>query len=315
MTLGANETAHLTTTDIIGKTGIDIADQDIVLYRIRRLFIMKKSIYIDFNILTWYMNNKTENENVGKCLEKIKKKYDIYCSPAHFEEIAKIEREMKERKISKAVIRKHKRYLEELTNQNIVYIEPRTSYGKYVLKKNSGLFPQVYRDVIKKDGPNITRAVETIDKKNLEFWKEKRATANDPNKSENKFLNATLVSGISTKDIFESKAVAYICEKTSWDDYKEKISPKLLKNIYEIDVKRPYHIFSLHIECAMKILNYCGYHSDTGNLESPTHDISHAIYGAKCDYFITRDKKLFFRLKAVYFWLGVPTKVFLCKGK
>ena len=44
---------------------------------------------------------------------------------------------------------------------------------------------------------------------------------------------------------------------------------------------------------------------------STLHDSSHIEYASYCDYFVTRDKKLFLRTRAIFEFLGIQTEVIL----
>ena len=269
---------------------------------------MKKNIYIDFNILTAYMKEK-KDRNVISDLQNMKKMYNIYCSPAHFEEIAKIYRKNQEK--GREYIACHIEYLKELTSNNIIYF-PYGSINDRLEFMKQDFYKILYR-VMNDAGIEKTQEVEEDDAKAIEAWKKIRAMVNTNQREipdDLKCLDTKRVSAISPEDIFQSDAMNFICERTRWPGDKI-IMPESLRNIYKQDLKGPFGVFEGHVECAMKLLNYCGYHSDTTNLGSVTHDISHAHYGSKCDYFVTRDKKFSYRIRAAYFWLGVPTHIIL----
>mgnify|MGYP000034444574 CR=1 FL=1 len=276
---------------------------------------MKETLYIDFNVLTNYM----KDENVRKKIVELKNRYDIYCSPAHFEEIAKIMRKMEDNgNVSKGYIRSHIEKLEELTDRRIIYFPTRSVDDKLAFM-NSGKvdFKTVYNRVVRNMGTILTASVEGSDKANLLRWKKVRASINNDENIECEYtkeqiecLNPQKVSMNTPEKIFEDSSVNFICSETVWDKIG-KLTPSDLRNVFQQDREKPYWHFEIHIECAMKILNYSGYHSDTANLESPTHDISHAHYGSICSDFVTFDEKFYFRIKAAYYWLGVPTKVHL----
>lgn len=69
------------------------------------------------------------------------------------------------------------------------------------------------------------------------------------------------------------------------------------------------------IEILMRVLNLCGYNSEKNERTavSSAHDVTHCIYGTKCDYLITMDKRFAKRCEAVYEFIGADTKVFYCK--
>ncbi len=64
-----------------------------------------------------------------------------------------------------------------------------------------------------------------------------------------------------------------------------------------------------------QILRLSGYQKDKGANKgvSHTHDVSHGIYGTGADFLVTADIRFSKRCEAVYFYLGVPTKVVCVK--
>ena len=65
------------------------------------------------------------------------------------------------------------------------------------------------------------------------------------------------------------------------------------------------------VEFLARTLDNCGYQRDSNvqKIYSGEHDISHMIYGSYCDLFVTNDVRLFYRVKAIYYYMGIPTKV------
>lgn len=64
------------------------------------------------------------------------------------------------------------------------------------------------------------------------------------------------------------------------------------------------------VDNVMKILLEEGFYSeDSEKVVSNIHDTTHCIYASYCDYFITRDKRLYKKVEVIYQFLGIPTKV------
>ncbi len=64
------------------------------------------------------------------------------------------------------------------------------------------------------------------------------------------------------------------------------------------------------IEFLYEVLQECGYNSDKKNTAvSGIYDTSHIIYATYCDFFVTNDTRLAKRVKAIYYYLGIGTKV------
>lgn len=68
-----------------------------------------------------------------------------------------------------------------------------------------------------------------------------------------------------------------------------------------------------HIELMLDFLEIIGYYQENNNkavkIRSRMHDISHAIYGANADYFVSNDIRFRNKLTAVYYFLEIPCKV------
>ena len=69
------------------------------------------------------------------------------------------------------------------------------------------------------------------------------------------------------------------------------------------------------VEVLMHALNYCGYYKEKNERTaiSSTHDVTHCIYGTKCDYLITMDKRFAKKCEAVYAFIGADVKVKYCQ--
>lgn len=91
-------------------------------------------------------------------------------------------------------------------------------------------------------------------------------------------------------------------------------SYKLLKGSFEI-FQKSHTQLEFSIEILFRILNQNGYNADKSlrTTSSGTHDISHAIYATAADWLLTTDTRFSAKCKAVFSFLGVPTKVVCCK--
>lgn len=92
---------------------------------------------------------------------------------------------------------------------------------------------------------------------------------------------------------------------------KKQISSNisLLKNCFDT-ISNDFKLLEFSIEFLHEVLNKCGYNRDKGSkVTSGIYDTTHSIYATYCDYFVTNDEKLKKRVKAIYHYLGVRTKV------
>ncbi len=85
------------------------------------------------------------------------------------------------------------------------------------------------------------------------------------------------------------------------------------KNKFEL-LKESHSSLQLTIGMLFVLLSYVGYKTEKRDKSvSGIHDVSHAIYATECDFLLTMDNKFAKKCEAVYSFLGVKTKVVLCK--
>ncbi|MGB2521743.1 hypothetical protein [Shewanella algae] len=119
-------------------------------------------------------------------------------------------------------------------------------------------------------------------------------------------LGPKIVSQLQPFDVFSNEAVKVEFSKS----LKENMIDKLLKG---------QELLSSHsdtediITVVLNFLEKIGYNQEENNklvkLRSRMHDVSHAIYGAKADFFVTNDVRFRNKLKATYHFLDIPCKV------
>lgn len=96
-----------------------------------------------------------------------------------------------------------------------------------------------------------------------------------------------------------------------------KIAPLKIINQFEIEkgcfggIRNKYSFMEFVFEFLHSTLNKCGYNRDKkdSTVISGIYDTTHSIYGTYCDYFVSSDDKLRKRISAIYYYLGVSTKV------
>lgn len=98
----------------------------------------------------------------------------------------------------------------------------------------------------------------------------------------------------------------------------DKMLPRdfiIARNIYNLRLKESHKELEIIVELLMRMLNFCGYWAEKSERTavSSTHDVSHCIYATSADYIISMDERFSKKCKAIYTYLGVPTKVIYCK--
>jgi hypothetical protein len=91
-----------------------------------------------------------------------------------------------------------------------------------------------------------------------------------------------------------------------------------LRAIVESDfkgIRADFPAFECLMEVIFDYLEKIRYHPEAEKkYRSRLHDVTHAIYAAYCAVFVTGDKKLQYKAKAAYSFLGIPTEVILLRA-
>lgn len=83
----------------------------------------------------------------------------------------------------------------------------------------------------------------------------------------------------------------------------------ILDKRHVVDITtRGFGVCEAAFDALMLTMIEFGYASEKSPMSS-LHDITHSIYGACCDYFVTRDSRLIKKLTSLYEFFGVKTKI------
>lgn len=268
-----------------------------------------RKIYLDMNVIRQCMKDvKFRNA----LLEA--NNLDFYYSIAHAEELAKIKNlNLRQQQID---------FINELTRRKEIYPSFQQTQAAIVKEDlNERVQKAIGKD---NEGRILTGNVEEVDRK---------STLNNIGIFEKNSIDTHKINTIDYKEIFHltgkdlfnssaSKAAKDIslswyfeingCSYTELKKYSSKMfndNPiNVLCNLHESGSTKE-DIFEL----LMKYLNQIGYHRDSykhlKKTGSATHDITHAFYASMTDYFVTDDKALQYRVKAVYYLLNLKTEV------
>lgn len=90
----------------------------------------------------------------------------------------------------------------------------------------------------------------------------------------------------------------------------KRITPFEIKEGCFEEISNQYSHMEIIFEFLHSTLNKCGYNRDKKTtVISGIYDTTHSIYGTYCDYFVSSDDRLRKRISAIYYYLGVSTKV------
>lgn len=250
-----------------------------------------RKIYLDYNVVSYLRAGK--DGLLNQKYEKMASDDLFIFSPAHLEDIAVSE---KRDGADKQIIVDEIEFLSKITQQNALI--PRTR-DLVVLCKES---PQdCYARVIEHYENNDL--AEAFDRAVIED-----AIA-DP------LGNPIQVNNIDPKDILNKLL------------YKELIGVWLVNNKIISsnecteslrwsfsDIENRFNVFEAYVNLAANLLEKIGYFREKeSKARSRLHDVSHMIYAAYSDIFVTADRKMLQKTKAIYSMLQVPTKVMSLK--
>lgn len=251
---------------------------------------MKKKLYLDFNVLIYLKDS--EDINLINSIQNLKEKdYLIVFSPAHIEEVAVSE----------------KRYNQprEKTDKDLDFISNFTKNNSLrpVTRNNCILFNEspheCYQRVIKDYSKNDL--AELIEKNVLEDAHTNPIS--EPREMNNK-KPEDLLQDIKTKK--------YILQKLVNNQIIEKKHIKKALQWKFKDIKSKFYIFEAYVDMSARYLEKLGFFREkTKKYRSRLHDVSHIIYSAYCDVFVTNDKKLYNKTKAIYSSLNIDTKIYM----
>ena len=98
------------------------------------------------------------------------------------------------------------------------------------------------------------------------------------------------------------------------ESYNTSYTSKDVRKIRDLGIKNPFQIFEAFVNVIFNCLEALRYFPEKPtNGRSRLHDVSHAIYGAYCDEFISGDNKLIRKSQVAYKYLGVYTEIIKLK--
>ena len=273
----------------------------------------KIRVYFDYNIYEDYAKGKIQLN-----LTELRKYYSVYQSVALIEEYYKAEKNCNEDN-------KNNLNSTRLAMSDINYDKHMLCPGDTRIICESDTFEKRYSIVKKYDTQEY---VAESAKHNYKIFKQ---LANEKKNNNSNMIN---YSNLSCEDIWNQKEIREYLEKFSvfLEEHNSECKLQLTK-FYGIGarktmkrLKKNYFLLKdmmfseevypdiLKLQTTIEFLNEllqgCGYNSDKKNTAvSGVYDISHMIYATYCDFFVTNDTRLAKRANAIYYYLGIGTKV------
>lgn len=253
-----------------------------------------RKLYLDHNIISYL--RKHEYPKLNEKIHLLKQNNQIIYSPAHIEEIAVSK--MRENSDDET-INKELNFLSEISNNNELL--PTTREKLELVKEQ----PVVCFERVVSDYYRLNDDAEEIEHNVI-------IDANKNGLEEPREMN-----NIKPEDIFQNinykqKIVQSLIDEKiiQKNDYSEVLNWKFK------DFRNRFYILEAYINLAANVLEWIGYYREKeAKSRSRMHDVSHIIYSSHCNTFITADKNLYMKTKAVFSLLEIKTKVILFKPK
>ena len=255
-----------------------------------------------------YLQENTDPELVGLVDKVDDSKVQFLFSPAHIEEIAAM---VMHHSIPNEVAEKRLCFLSKITKKTALLPFPRCDVeqscfkGVYLSKENP---ESTYARVISNYSLNVIP--ETHQREKIEAGERHQENTGIGAKKMNN-LDVTPMLEESKADFYKAVCSIWLENKeTVMKDYIPYSKPKI--EDLKFDFLRGY--FPLHEAVVEKIferLEKIRFWPDTAKQYlSGLHDVTHAIYAAYCDIFVTNDMKLKKKTEVAFKWLGAEAQVF-----
>lgn len=248
---------------------------------------MPEKIYFDYNVINYL--RQSSNEKLNEKFAGLDEQSLIVFSPAHLEEIAVSE---KRDKVSLDIIKKEIDFLTKIARNNSL---------RAITREKFVLFDEYPEDCYKRvlESYDLNDIAENIDEHVIRDANEN--PANNPKEVNN--IDPSLILSHITHREFISRSLA----NAGIIDHSEMVN--CLRWNFD-DLENRFCVFESYVNIAANILEKLGYFREKKDKSrSRLHDVSHIIYAAYCDVFVSADKKLLNKTKAIYSMLNVHTKV------
>lgn len=266
-----------------------------------------KYIYLDNNIIIDLKNKRSQE--VIHAVDRLKNYgHRVVFSPAHMEEIANTV--MHYGQSTESAYEKLD-FIRNLTESYCLLPYPKPNL---ILVRNNGI------------GTYIENPRDTYDRTVLSFYKNK--PVEDCRKYKLLEAEKNETAGFIRKVKANNSDIQTVLERNR-ENLSNNVNEKLFvlkmgrlgdfvpmelittSKIHFSYICQYFPILEFVIENTMEYLEYQRYYPDKSEKSlASLHDTTHAIYGAYADIFVTNDANFSKKLKAVYEWLGVETKVF-----
>ncbi len=258
---------------------------------------LKKMIYLDYNLFESYRQD--DIPGLRAAVDAIKDKHILPYSPAHMEDLASslMWKEHNEEEIRILLERSEDRLQNVINISKMVELLPAPDHQPtYVDREHPGeCLIRVLRHFDRNE------FLEVREHNFLKGMKENDVAGKRASKVSN-----LPVDFLSTPDFDTAILEGYAAEHALLLKKKEAG----LENFKWPEISKSHEVLEHVFEVLMNYLEEIRFRPEDVKLSrSRMHDVTHSIYATKADYFITGDNRFYHKVRAVYDYLGVPTKV------
>jgi len=250
--------------------------------------MIRKVLYLDHNIIS-YLRKQEDVELNSRMKSAYESGWIVAFSPAHLEEIAVSEK-------------KYDRSLDDV-NEEISFLSIISGRNalRPVTKKSCEFYNESPSDCYQRvvDNYSVNDVAEKINQKRIR-------DAHDNPQGDPKEMNNLTPEEVLNKPDYKDEVVKILMQVGMVSHCEME---KALHWSFS-DLKNKFDVFETYVDIASNIIERIGYFREgRKNYRSNLHDVSHIIYAAYCTAFVSSDKKLLKKAKAIYSMLNVPTKV------
>lgn len=261
----------------------------------------RKMIYLDYNLFESYLQDDVPG--LREAVDAIKDKHILPYSPAHLEDLASslMWKEHSEAEIKRLMARSEDRL------ENIIKISKRVE----VFPAPNHQPTQVVRE---HPAECLLRVLKHFDRNEfLDVRESNLLKGLKESDAEGKL--ASQMSNLPVDFLSSPEYDAAISERYAAEpELIQKKNDAGLKNLKWPEISKSHEVLEHVFDVLMNYLEQIRFRPEkVKNSRSRIHDVTHSIYATKADYFITGDDRLYHKARAVYDYLGVPTKVLSTK--
>lgn len=257
----------------------------------------KKMIYLDYNLFESY--RKDDIPGLREAIDAIKDKHVLPYSPAHMEDLASslMWKEHSEAEIKCLMARTEDRLENIIKISKMVEVFPAPSH-------------QPTRIIEEHPGACLLRVLKHFDRNEFLDVRESNLLK-EHKESDADGKRASQTSNLPVDFLSSPEYDAAILERYAAErKLIQKKKEAGLKNLKWPEISKSHEVLEHVLELLMNYLEGIRFRPEGVKMyRSRMHDVTHSIYATKADYFITGDDRFYHKARAVYDYLGVPTKV------